>query len=1087
MNKKKLSAIILAFAIGSTLFMSKDYLVGRTNEVYAATINQNLSAITDIDFPKANSTNSKSIFVAGWALNKSGIKEVQILVDGQFKGDASIGASRPDVQRIFPAYGQANSGYSYTLDFSSIGSGKHNLTVKAIGKDGTSNSNTISINVNKPAPLLCIDTPHSGDATLNQTTINGWSLNASKVSSVDILVDGTKVGNAALGTARPDVKNAFPAYNDSTSGFTYTLDTSKLSHKVHTITVKSNGKDGSSAVQNITLNRPGNITTIDTPKTEQKVDGNSVNVAGWTLNPSGVKRIDIIMRGTTIGQAVLGDSRPDVAKAYPQYANSKSGYHFNLDTSNLSGGDYTITLKVTGNDGTTSINETSIRVDKPVSIMCLDTLSGIQNVLNSVPVNGWALNFSGLQQVEVLLDNNKVGNANIGVARPDVAKVYPQYNQTNSGFNYNLDTSKLSQGYHVVTVKAIGKDGTTTSQNYVISRPDAITDIDTPQSGLLNGNTTNIAGWALNASGIKQANILVDNKQVGTANIGDSRPDVAKVYPQYNNTKSGYHYTLNNSTVGGGKHTITVQAVGNDGSVKSSSVTVTRPDSLLNLDSPQQNQNFKNQNSVNVGGWALDITGVKQISVLVDNKQVGTTNTGVSRPDVNKFYPDYNTSNSGFNYNLDISKLTNGSHTITVNSTGNSGETVSATKTITVNNDTPSNPVINVSSISLNKTTDTLTVGNTDNLTATIAPTNAANKSVTWKSSNISVVAVDNTGKVTAVGAGTATITATTADGGKTANCTVTVNNKKGYVYNQELQIDLKVRLAPSLNGSVVGTLYNYQQIDILDTVVDSSGNKWDKFVYKNGTAYIADAYVSDAYIQRYTSPPDNVVNVASNITKTFEVKNSSQVTGNFDGTGLSLGYLQWCIGQDTLQPLLNRMDREHNAEMKSIFGANYTALHNMILDTPANQLKWAKSINDSSNNIIEPWHTQFTNLCNNQDFKNIESDAQVYTVKQAMLICDKYNLKTVRGFVLAFDIATQNGGITSDASKIIDAAVQKNPNITEKNLLGVIANAVADTSTINKDDVRARELAIVNGKGTVHGSTLNLDANYGLSDTSWR
>lgn len=400
---------------------------------------------------------------------------------------------------------------------------------------------------------------------------------------------------------------------------------------------------------------------------------------------------------------------------------------------------------------------------------------------------------------------------------------------------------------------------------------------------------------------------------------------------------------------------------------------------------------------------------------------------------------------------------------------------------------TPVQFINNVSSISLNKTTDTLTVGNTDNLTATIAPTNAANKSVTWKSSNSSVVAVDNTGKVTAASAGTATITATTADGGKTANCTVTVNNKKGYVYNQELQIDLKVRSAPSLNGSVVGTLYNYQQIDILDTVVDSSGNKWDKFVYKNGTAYIADAYVSDAYIQRYTSPPDNVVNVASNITKTFEVKNSSQVTGNFDGTGLSLGYLQWCIGQDTLQPLLNRMDREHNAEMKSIFGTNYTALHNMILDTPANQLKWAKSINDSSNNIIEPWHTQFTNLCNNQDFKNIESDAQVYTVKQAMLICDKYNLKTVRGFVLAFDIATQNGGITSDASKIIDAAVQKNPNITEKNLLGVIANAVADTSTINKDDVRARELAIVNGKGTVHGSTLNLDANYGLSDTSWR
>ncbi|WP_162174166.1 Ig-like domain-containing protein, partial [Clostridium akagii] len=90
---------------------------------------------------------------------------------------------------------------------------------------------------------------------------------------------------------------------------------------------------------------------------------------------------------------------------------------------------------------------------------------------------------------------------------------------------------------------------------------------------------------------------------------------------------------------------------------------------------------------------------------------------------------------------------------------------------------TVNNPVVNVSSVSLNKTTDTLTVGSTDTLSAIVAPSNATSKAVTWASSNTNVVAVDTTGIVTAVSAGTATITVTSADGNETSTCTVNVNN----------------------------------------------------------------------------------------------------------------------------------------------------------------------------------------------------------------------------------------------------------------------------------------------------------------------
>ena len=80
-----------------------------------------------------------------------------------------------------------------------------------------------------------------------------------------------------------------------------------------------------------------------------------------------------------------------------------------------------------------------------------------------------------------------------------------------------------------------------------------------------------------------------------------------------------------------------------------------------------------------------------------------------------------------------------------------------------------------VTSVSLDKTTLELTEGETAQLTATVLPDNATNKAVTWSTSNASIATVDANGLVTAVSAGTATITVTTEDGSFTAKCTVTV------------------------------------------------------------------------------------------------------------------------------------------------------------------------------------------------------------------------------------------------------------------------------------------------------------------------
>jgi uncharacterized protein YjdB len=91
-----------------------------------------------------------------------------------------------------------------------------------------------------------------------------------------------------------------------------------------------------------------------------------------------------------------------------------------------------------------------------------------------------------------------------------------------------------------------------------------------------------------------------------------------------------------------------------------------------------------------------------------------------------------------------------------------------------------------VTSVSLNATFMEIKEGEIFELIATISPSNADNKTVIWTSSNASIAVVEN-GIITAYKAGTAIITATSDDGGKTAKCEVNVIKKTHPVISVEL------------------------------------------------------------------------------------------------------------------------------------------------------------------------------------------------------------------------------------------------------------------------------------------------------------
>ena len=83
--------------------------------------------------------------------------------------------------------------------------------------------------------------------------------------------------------------------------------------------------------------------------------------------------------------------------------------------------------------------------------------------------------------------------------------------------------------------------------------------------------------------------------------------------------------------------------------------------------------------------------------------------------------------------------------------------------------------IVHVTGISLDRNSATIKEGEYITLVATVTPSNADNKSVSWSSSSDAVATVDASGKVTGVKTGSATITAITADGGMKASCALSV------------------------------------------------------------------------------------------------------------------------------------------------------------------------------------------------------------------------------------------------------------------------------------------------------------------------
>jgi hypothetical protein len=358
-----------------------------------------------------------------------------------------------------------------------------------------------------------------GNSGAGLLPLTGWALDDNGVLAVDILVDGIVATRANYGRARAGVTARFPGYPDSASpGFAVQLDTTHYLNGLHTVTARVKSRAGEVAFLEPRVINFTNVThdlapfgAIEFPKPQAEMRGTCnldpraqrrlAVVSGYALDAgltpadTGVGYVELLIDRASFANSDVdctfsttscgytdcyGIRRVDIEKVYPSLKDSPhSGFRFVLDIGALvaagfySQGAHVLTIRA-GDHASQISNMAEI----PVTFVCDQNLPRNELSVGDIdlPANGllyhgvvttsgWALDFNGVQSVQILVDGHPVGNATYGFPRPDVFQLsyYPGFpNGGAPGLQFQLLTTQLNNGEHFLYVIVTDNLGATT-------------------------------------------------------------------------------------------------------------------------------------------------------------------------------------------------------------------------------------------------------------------------------------------------------------------------------------------------------------------------------------------------------------------------------------------------------------------------------------------------------------------------------------------------------------------------------------------------------------------------------------------------
>ncbi len=360
--------------------------------------------------------------------------------------------------------------------------------------------------------------------------LTGWALADTGVRQVTIQVDGVDIGAAGYGGFRPLVEDQYPGFPDTpAAGFGYNLNSTDFANGLHHISAKVETFGGTTVIipavePDLTVitdgRRPVHFTNntailvpfgkINLPQRNADLFGvcdlNNLNrrytvISGWVLDlgvelhDAGVGWVELMVDGViqantrtgcfyNQGTGGLTDcyglQRLDIERSYPFALDApSSGFRFVLDIGLLLNIGYVQghhTLSIRAGD----LSNQSIEVAEiPVDFFCVENQSNEQSFgfiesprlgrhwADSISFQGWALDWQGVDSVEVFVDGTSVGLADYGAGlggRPGVQGQYPGYPDSMAPVwrLSDFDTHNLAEGFHQVQVRVTDQLGAST-------------------------------------------------------------------------------------------------------------------------------------------------------------------------------------------------------------------------------------------------------------------------------------------------------------------------------------------------------------------------------------------------------------------------------------------------------------------------------------------------------------------------------------------------------------------------------------------------------------------------------------------------
>ncbi|MGG1263728.1 Ig-like domain-containing protein, partial [Brevibacillus parabrevis] len=326
-----------------------------------------------------------------------------------------------------------------------VGVGSANLTVTYEDKTLVI---PVQAQVKEETPLPArgeVERPANNATVAGQVLVEGWYLDPAGVAKIEVQLDGTRLGDAQYGLARRDIETAYPDYRNPAAGFQFLFQTNADQEGSHVLKVIATSKDGTEHV----LAERTILVEQEQPTTSISAAPEKVEVARGKTQQLRISAVlsDQETKDVTAGATYTAE-HPHVASISP--SGMVTGLEAGQTTITVHYQEHVLTVPVTVREAAGFIQG---GIDTPPDNA---TISGVY------PITGWYFHSGGVAKVEVLVDGILQGEAAYGIPRPEVEITDVSSPNHDIGYQFDLDTGKLQEGTHTLSVRGTGQDGTQT-------------------------------------------------------------------------------------------------------------------------------------------------------------------------------------------------------------------------------------------------------------------------------------------------------------------------------------------------------------------------------------------------------------------------------------------------------------------------------------------------------------------------------------------------------------------------------------------------------------------------------------------------